>query len=50
MIQAHKRGEDKYDPTYKFDLIYKVITNNVNNITNNVYLDLTRDETAWWHA
>ena len=47
---APKRGEDKYDPAYKFDLIYKVIVNNVNNITKHASLDLCGDETTWGHA
>lgn len=36
---APKRGGDKYDYAYKFDQIYKVITNNVNNITKCTCLD-----------
>ena len=47
---APKRGEDKYDPAYKFDLIYKMITSDVNNIANHACLDLTGDETTWGHA
>ena len=47
---APTRGEDKGDHAYKFDLIYKVITSNVNNITKHACLDLTGDETAWGHA
>ena len=47
---APKRGEDKYDPAYKFDLIFKVIVNNVNNITKYASLDLCGDETTWGHA
>lgn len=28
-----KQGEDKSDPTYNFDIMCKVITNDVDNIT-----------------
>ena len=47
---ALKWGEKNHDPTYKFDLIYKVINNNINNITKHVYLNLTGEKTTWRHA
>ena len=36
-----------YNPTYKYDLIYDVLTSNVRAITKRAELDLTGDETSW---
>ena len=47
---APKRGENKYNSAYKFDLIHKVIPSNVNNITKHAFLDLAGVETTWGHA
>ena len=44
---AKKRGEDGYDPCYKYDMIYDAIVKNVIGITKNGELDLTGDETSW---
>ena len=45
--KARKRGEEGYDPSYKYDMIYRTITENVLAITKNGELDLTGDETTW---
>ena len=42
-----KRGEEGYDPTSKYDLIYDVLTSNVRCLTKYADLDLTGDETTW---
>ena len=44
---SKKRGEPGYDPSYKYDLIYNVMTANVRAITKFGELDLTGDETTW---
>ncbi len=46
-LTAKKRGEDGYDPAYKFDYIYDTIVHNVNALTLNVGLDLCADETSY---
>ena len=42
-----KRGEEGYDPTYKYDYIYKCIIHNVNKLSKRSELDLTGDDTSW---
>ena len=42
-----KRGEEGYDPAYKFDFIWKVLVHNVNAITKEAELDLCGDETTY---
>ena len=44
---AKKRGEEGYNPTYKYDMIYKTLVDNVLAITKKGELDLTGDETSW---
>jgi hypothetical protein len=44
-----KRGEDGYDPCFKYDYIFKVITHNVCALTERASLDLCGDETSWGH-
>ena len=44
---APMKGEPGYDPSYKYDMIYDVITSNVRVLTKNAELDLTGDETTW---
>ena len=39
-----KHREDKYDPAHKFDLIFKVVVDNINNITKHASLDICGDE------
>ena len=46
---AKKRGEDGYDPAYKYDFIYRTIVDNVIALTKKAELDLTGDETSWAH-
>jgi hypothetical protein len=48
-LTAPKKGDPKYDPTYKFDLIYKTLVHNTNAITETGGLDLCGDETSWAH-
>ena len=45
--KAKGKGEVGYNPTYKYDLIYDVLTSNVRAITKRAELDLTGDETSW---
>ena len=47
---APKRGDDGYDPAYKFDLIYDVLIANVNAITEFAELDQGGDETTFGHG
>ena len=45
---AKKRGEEGYyDPSYKYDMIYRTIVENVLALTKDGELDLTGDETTW---
>ena len=46
---AKKKGEEGYDPCYKYDLIYDCIVKNTIALTANGALDLTGDETTWGH-
>lgn len=43
-------GQDGYDPAYKFDLIWRVMTFNCNAITARAEENQTIDETTWGHA
>jgi hypothetical protein len=38
-----------YDPTYKYDFLYKVLVHNVNAITKTCGLDVCGYETSWGH-
>ena len=42
-----KRGDDGYDPTQKYQLVWDVMTHNMNRIIQRGGLDLTLDETTW---
>ena len=44
---ARKRGEEGYDPAYKYDMIYDTLVSNVIAVTKFGELDLTGDETSW---
>ena len=44
---APKKGEEGYDPCYKYDYIYKVIVHNINELSKRAELDITGDETSW---
>jgi hypothetical protein len=44
-----KAGEEGFDPAYKFDLIYDVLTSNVNALSRRAGLDLCGDESTWGH-
>jgi hypothetical protein len=46
---APKKGEEGYNPGYKFDYIYKCIINNINELSYSSDLDLCGDETTWAH-
>ena len=45
--RAPKRGDDNYDPAYKFDYIWKTLIHNVNALTKEADLDQCIDETSW---
>ena len=45
-----KRGEEGYNPAYKYDLIYKAMVNNTKVITKYADENQTVDETTWGHA
>lgn len=45
-----KRGQDGYDPAYKYDMLYDVLVHNVNAVTERAELDLCGDETTWGHG
>ncbi len=42
-----KRGEEGYDPTPKYRLVWDVMTHNMNQLIVRGGLDLTMDETTW---
>ncbi len=42
-----KRGDYNFDPTYKYDYIFKCIINNVNYVTKYAELDATIDKTTF---
>ena len=44
---AKKRGEEGYDPAYKFDYIWATIVHNINAITKEAELDLCGDESSY---
>ncbi|KAL3936788.1 MAG: hypothetical protein SGARI_002405 [Bacillariaceae sp.] len=46
-LTAKKRGQDGYNPAYKYDFIYDVICHNVNALTLIAGLDLCGDETTF---
>ena len=46
-LTAKPRGHDEYNPAYKYDFIYDVITHNVNALTLFAGLDLCGDETTF---
>jgi len=45
-----KRGEPEYDPSYKYDLVYKCIVNNTNAISRKADETQVIDETTWGHS
>ena len=42
-----RKVQDGYNPSYKFDYIWRCVIHNVNFITNNSKLDICGDETRW---
>ena len=48
-LTAKKQGEVGYNPAYKYDMIFDVLTSNVNALTLRAGLDLCGDETTWGH-
>jgi hypothetical protein len=46
---APKKGEEGYNPGYKFDYIFKCIIYNINELSHSADLDLCGDETTWAH-
>jgi hypothetical protein len=47
---APKRDVDGYDPSYKYDFIYKCLIRNINEMTQFAELDLCDDETTCGHG
>ena len=47
--RAPKRGQEGYDPAYKYDYLFKTVVHNVNAITKEADLDLCVDETTCAH-
>ena len=45
-----KRGEPEYDPSYKYDLVYKAIVHNTNAISKKADETQVIDETTWGHS
>ncbi len=45
-----KRGEEGYDPAFKFNMLYDVIISNLNTITKYAEADQCGDETTWGHG
>jgi hypothetical protein len=45
-----KRGEEGYDPAFKFDMLYDVLISNLNAITKYVEANQCGDETTWGHG
>lgn len=45
-----KRGEEGYDPSYKYDLIYRAIVHNTNAISKKADETQVIDETTWGHS
>ncbi len=45
-----KRGEQEYNPSYKYDLVYKCIVNNKNAISRKADETQVIDETTWGHS
>jgi hypothetical protein len=46
---SRKKGEEGYNPAYKFDYIFKCIVSNINELSYSSDLDLCGDETTWAH-
>ena len=47
--KSGKRGDEGYDPAYKYDMLYDVVIKNVNALTKWAELDICGDETTWGH-
>jgi hypothetical protein len=45
-----KRGQEGYDPAYKYDMLWNILFANINSITKHAELDLCGDETTWGHG
>lgn len=48
-LTAKKKGEDGYDPAYKYNYIFDTIVKNVNALSLYACLDLCGDETTFGH-
>ncbi|KAG7366540.1 hypothetical protein IV203_029210 [Nitzschia inconspicua] len=44
-----KKGEEGYEPAYKYDFIFDVVCHNVRVITDTASLDLCGNELSWAH-
>eukprot|EP00957_Ditylum_brightwellii_P159870 12169399-Ditylum_brightwellii.AAC.1 len=49
-VASPKRGEPGYDPSYKYNLIFKCIVHNTNTISKKGNETQVIDETTWGHA
>ena len=49
-LTSKKKGDEGYDPTYKYDFIWNVLFYNINIISKEADLDLCGDETSWAHS
>jgi hypothetical protein len=47
---APKKNQPGYDPSYKYDLIYKAMVHNTNAVTLYADENQTMDETTWGHG
>jgi hypothetical protein len=48
--ESPKRGEEGYNPAFKFDMLYDVMISNLNAITKHAEADQCGDETTWGHG
>ena len=46
-LQTKAKGDVGYDPCTKFDMPYRVLIHNMNNVTGQADLDNTLDESTW---
>ena len=47
---APKRGDDDYDPAYKYNLIYKTIVHTCNGVTKYADQNQVIDKSIWEHV
>jgi len=47
--ESPKRGQEGYNPAYKYDMLYDVLFSNVRAVSKRAELDMCGDETTWGH-